>query len=310
MDSLKTHPATSLRSNLSDYFPTFLKAFSARPKKGQSAPAVTPSRHVVHVTGGRKHGPITRLVSPSDIGQLIKPFVFLDHGAWEPTGRPIFGIHPHSGIATLTVLLSGRLAYWDSTGKSGEVSAGGLEWMKAGGGVWHDGWPAQGQLMEFYQLWVALPASEENAAAESQYVGPEDVQSDGFVRVILGRYGNATSPIRAPQGMNYFHVRLKAGQKWSYEPPVDHTVGWAAVHEGRLLVPQAVAKGELVVFDESNAAIELEAHGDTAFVIGSAVKHPHELVLGDYSVHTNAQALEQGETEIRRIGQQLRAEGD
>jgi len=42
-------------------------------------------------------------------------------------------------------------------------------------------------------------------------------------------------------------------------------------------------------------------------VLGSAAKHPHELVLGYYSVHTSKATLEQGEAEIRRIGAQLRA---
>ena len=35
-------------------------------------------REIVYQTGGSTHGPITRLVSPSDLGELIKPFVFLD----------------------------------------------------------------------------------------------------------------------------------------------------------------------------------------------------------------------------------------
>jgi hypothetical protein len=39
------------------------------------------------------------------------------------------------------------------------------------------------------------------------------------------------------------------------------------------------------------------------------VKHPHELVLGYYSVHTSAQALRDGESGIARIGQQLRSAG-
>src|SRR5260370_32202754 len=58
--------------------------------------AVTPSleqalaagpRRIAFRTSGRQHGPITRLVSPADIGEQIKPFVFLDHGEIEPTGR-------------------------------------------------------------------------------------------------------------------------------------------------------------------------------------------------------------------------------
>lgn len=33
------------------------------------------------------------------------------------------------------------------------------------------------------------------------------------------------------------------------------------------------------------------------------------LFLGNYSVHTSAEALRRGEDEIRRIGRQLRADG-
>jgi hypothetical protein len=36
------------------------------------------SRAFAHKTKGSTHGPITRLVSPGDVGQLIKPFIFLD----------------------------------------------------------------------------------------------------------------------------------------------------------------------------------------------------------------------------------------
>ena len=42
-----------------------------------AAPGVA-ARRIVHQTRGQTHGPITRLVSPSDLGELLKPFVFLD----------------------------------------------------------------------------------------------------------------------------------------------------------------------------------------------------------------------------------------
>jgi hypothetical protein len=48
---------------------------------------------------------------------------------------------------------------------------------------------------------------------------------------------------------------------------------------------------------------------DARFVLGSAAPHPHELVLGNYSVHTSDRALRDGETEIRRIGATLRERG-
>ena len=276
----------------------------------RSASPLAGARRIAFRTAGRLHGPIVRLVSPSDLGRVLKPFVFLDHGVIEPTSQPLFGIHPHSGIATLTVLLTGALAYEDTTGRKGELTAGGLEWVKAGNGVWHDGRILPGEAARFFQLWIALPASQENLPAESQYVAPSEVRQDGPVRVLLGEYGRARSPIRAPEGIHYFHVRLKHGQRWRYVPPVDHTVAWLAVDEGRLLSAEPIHAGQLAVFEESSSdAIETQADGDTSFVIGSAVKHPHPLVLGRYSVHTSANPLAQGEAEIRRIGDQLRAEG-
>jgi redox-sensitive bicupin YhaK (pirin superfamily) len=272
-------------------------------------PVSAGARRIALRSNGRRHGPITRLVSPSDIGELIKPFVFLDHFEIVPRPQPLFGIHPHSGIATLTVVLRGSLVYEDTTGKTGTVETGGLEWMKAGNGVWHDGGATLGEPLRGFQLWVALPSSDENAPPESQYIGPDAVQEDGPVRVILGRYGQARSAIRAPEGINYFHVRLKDGQRWRYAPPEGHTVAWLAVDKGDLRSPEPIGEGQLAVFEESDDAIELEADGDTSFVLGSGIKHPHPLVLGNYSVHTSGATLAQGEAEINRIGQRLRAAG-
>jgi hypothetical protein len=36
-------------------------------------------RAIVTRTAGRQHGPVKRLVSPSDLGDVLKPFVFLDY---------------------------------------------------------------------------------------------------------------------------------------------------------------------------------------------------------------------------------------
>ncbi len=257
----------------------------------------------------QQHGPIKRLVSPSDVGELIKPFVFLDLAEVRFTGKPLFGMHPHSGIATLTVVLQGGFAYEDTTGKSGQIAEGGLEWMKAGNGVWHDGAPLEGKPLRVFQLWVALPAVEENSPPESQYIPAGAVEHEGPARVLVGQLGHARSPIRAPQGINYLHVRLEDGERWSYQPPRGHDVAWLAVDRGCLRGAEDIDAGQLVVFAEGEGPIDVVARGETSFVLGSAIKHPHPLVLGYYSVHTNANALEQGEREISRIGQQLRLQG-
>jgi redox-sensitive bicupin YhaK (pirin superfamily) len=278
------------------------------------------ARAIVFRTRGSSHGPITRLVSPGDLGQLLKPFVFLDLFSTQATaGLPNFGMHPHSGIATVTFLMAGDVRYEDTTGKQGLLPAGGVEWMRAGNGVWHTGTPAGSEPMMGFQLWIALPASEENAPAQSLYLAPSQVPQQGPARVLIGRHGAAQSIIPAPADMNYLAVQLKDGEHWRYVPPSNHTVAWLAISGGSLEasgfdaagsdIRSPLDAGELIVFEESGQAIDVVARGDTSFVLGSAAKHPHELVMGYYSVHTSAAALAQGEAEIRRIGELLRSEG-
>ena len=270
------------------------------------AHSIEAGREITFRTRGRTHGPITRLVSPSDLGEHLKPFVFLDLAVFdERTDMSGLGWHPHSGIGTVTVMLEGAVRYAETAGTEGVLPAGGVEWMRAGNGVWHTGAPEPGR-MKLFQLWVALPPELENGPNESRYVWPGQVPVVGAARVILGSYGGATSTIDAPP-MTYLVVSLKEGERWTYQPPKGHDVAWIAVHEGAVRTPSLVSAGELAIFERSERAIEFVAEGPTGFVLGSAAKHPHDLVLGHYSVHTNAEAMRRGEAEIRRIGAELRA---
>ncbi len=253
-------------------------------------------RQIAYRTHGHSGGPITRLVSPSDLGEVIKPFVFLDLAVFQP-GEPRMPMqylwHPHSGIATVTVVLEGSIRYAETTGKAGELQAGGVEWMRAAHGVWHTGEAGPGRTRVF-QLWVALPPDLENGPTASQYVRPEEIPAEGPVRVILGEYGGLNSPIAAPP-LTYLKVDLKGGEAWRYQPPRGHTVAWVAVDDGTLRTSSPVTKGEIAIFEQAEDTIDFVAEGPTSFVLGSAAPHPHDLHLGNYSVHTSAEALREGE---------------
>ena len=260
-------------------------------------------------TRGQSHGLITRLMSPSDFGRLLKPFVFLD--LIDNQGKPFsgFGLHPHSGIATLTYVAEGSVRYEDTNGATGLLRAGGIEWMRAGGGVWHGGGAGEPGRTRGFQLWVALPPDLELGPSESVYLAPEVIPEDGPARVLLGSYGTAASAIKTPSPMNYLAVLLKAGERWTYQPPVEHTVLWTAVGGGSVLVPDELHEGELVAFRPSNAAIEFEAQSDAEFVLGSAIPHNYDLVLGSHSVHTSVEALREAEARISAIQTRLIRQG-
>ena len=267
------------------------------------------TRAIVLRTRGLTHGAITRLVSPGDVGELIKPFVFLDYFEADPANAPKFGFHPHSGIATLTLILSGQAFYKESTDREGIIETGGVEWMRASGGVWHTGGMFGKERIRGFQLWVAMPPALELAEPQSQYLSASDFHFAGPARVIAGEYESVKSILGSPYGMTYLDVRLKAGERWTYQPSEGQDVAWIAAHRGVVATPERVSKGEVVVFEQGGQAVTFEALSDAGFVLGSAVKHPYELVTGYYSVHTNPEALRRGENNIAEIGRRLHEQG-
>jgi len=184
----------------------------------------TRARRIVQRTRGHSQGSITRLVSPSDVGELIKPFVFLDYFDIDPQRIPALGFHPHSGIATVTVVLEGQVSYEETSGTKGVVDPGGVDGYAQAAASGIPGVAAGSARAKGFQLWVALPPEMENIASEARYLGREQFQSSGPARVILGRLGEAASKVPAPAVMNYLDVALKKGEKWRYDPPDDHTV--------------------------------------------------------------------------------------
>ena len=281
---------------------------AARARQSPTS-APTRPRQIVRRTQGTRHGPATRLMSPRDLGQLLKPFVILDLFDMETALFSGIGLHPHSGIATVTYLFEGCVRYKDTSGATGVLRAGGLEWFKAGGGAWQSGGPGEDGRSRGFQLWLALPPEQELGPVETVYLAPDAVARDGPARVLVGTHGTATSSLKAPESLTYLAVRLRAGEFWRYQPAIDHTVGWVALSTGRLLVPERVEAGELAIFESSADAIDLHADVDTEFVVGSAPQHAHDLVLGEYSVHTSPATLRAGERRLNEIQHRLQNEG-
>jgi len=271
-------------------------------------------RSVIFRTRGRGHGEVFRLMSPGDLGEQLKPFVFLDSfGGVMSEFAAAGGMHPHSGIGTVTVFTRGDVHFDDPDAGQGYIGYGGVEWMRAGGGVWHGKELSSGrsERIHGFQLWLALPAELELSDVQSQYIEAADMHQVGPAYVIVGSHGGATSPVKAPAGVNYLLVTLAPGQRWNYAPPVGHTVGWLALSKGSLIGPAAASNGELLVFAKSDGVIALQAGPDGAtFVLGSAIPHPHDLHLGYYSVHATADGLATGERNIQVLREQLFALGD
>ena len=273
---------------------------------------ISTHRQIRFKTMGHGHGPIIRLMSPGDLGRILKPFVFLDLFSPEAGRIGDMPLHPHSGIATVTVLTEGDLRFDDPVSGSGTIGYGGVEWMRAGGGVWHGKEMSAGTSPQIrgFQLWLALPRERENAAVDSQYIEAAGMPVAGPATIILGEWDGAVSPVRAPSGINYLLVTLAPHERWAYTPPAAHNIAWLAVSHGGLTGELAAQSGELAIL-EGAGTIPLQASADGArFVVASAAEQRHDLVTGSYSVHTSKAALQQGEARIVELSKRLPAQRD
>ena len=181
---------------------------------GTSDFRATRPRHRLPHARAHSAGPITRLVSPSDLGEVIKPFVFLDLFDLRRAGAPMSmelrlasalgHRHGDRGARRIASASPRRPA---SQACCRPAASSGCAPATASG---TPAPPSPGRVRGF-QLWVALPPELENAANASHYVMPERCPPTGPVRVILGAYGKTRSPIAAPP-MTYLAVSLKAGR--------------------------------------------------------------------------------------------------
>ena len=69
-------------------------------------------------------------------------------------GHQGFGMHPHSNMEIITIVLSGEISHEDSHGWRATVGAGGVQVMSAGSGLLHSEKNQGDEAVHLYQIWI------------------------------------------------------------------------------------------------------------------------------------------------------------
>ena len=222
----------------------------------------------------------------------LDPFLMLDAFRSDNPDSYIAGFpsHPHRGFETVTYILNGRMRHKDNKGNEGVIEPGGIQWMTAGRGIVHSEMPEQENgLLEGFQLWINLPASDKMTAPVYQEFNdqeiPEESRPGTQIKVITGRTCEGTNgPVEQPlTDPLYLDVSLQPETRFSELLPASHNA-FVYVINGELQLADTDGKSvtlgrdQLGILDTGDS-VELASLGDGARFLLIAGKPLNEPVV-------------------------------
>ena len=243
--------------------------------------------------------PVRSLFTYGSHGKELSPFLMLDYAApYEfdaaETPRGV-GEHPHRGFETVTIVYEGELAHRDSTGASGRIGPGDVQWMTAASGILHEEFHSpeftrSGGSMEMVQLWVNLPKKDKMSTPHYQDLLKADIPvvelpdgangtsgSAGTLRVIAGEYAGKRGPAKTFTPIEVWDIVLRRDGKVRLALPAGHTAAVVVLRGTVQVNGGTVAReAQMVVLDREGSDIEIEANGEAKVLVlgGEPIDEP------------------------------------
>ena len=236
--------------------------------------------------------PVRNLFPSNGISAEIDPFLMLDYAGpkyFEPSTRPRgVGEHPHRGFETVTIAYQGAVDHRDSSGSSGTIRPGDVQWMTAASGVVHEElhereFTNNGGIFEMVQLWVNLPKAHKMSAPRYQGIVSDQIPraelgGGSFARIIAGELNGTKGPALTFTPINLFDLRLKAGEPVELALPEGQNAGLVLL-KGEVLVNSSTSvqgEAQLVLLSPGGAGVTLQAKQDSILLVltGEPINEP------------------------------------
>ncbi|MBM3116736.1 pirin family protein [Jeongeupia naejangsanensis] len=222
---------------------------------------------------------LNRVIGSQDL-PMLDPFLLLDEFRSDNADDYLAGFpeHPHRGFETVTYMLAGQMQHGDNKGNTGNLGPGSVQWMTAGRGIVHSEMPQQENgLLQGFQLWVNLPASDKMTAPRYQEFAASEIpqvalDGGGSVKVIAGTFGGVTGPVSGVATQpSYYDVILPAGATLDLTMPAEHHA-FIYVYQNVLSVvdgPQErpVKQGELAALTQGDTIAVGALEQEVRFIV-------------------------------------------
>lgn len=209
---------------------------------------------------------------PNRYTNKVGPFVFLDYVApaiKEIINKDGMGAHPHRGIATLTYILQGEEEHFDSAGNYAKIHSGGVQWMKAGTGIVHDGnlnydTETDSKMIQGFQFWINLPAKNKAEKPAHLAIQANEVpkkalpNNSGWIKVIVGNYEELNSKIPNYSEQFLYHIHLETGKQFSINMADKIEVAAFISTQDAILNNTEFQAGDFIEFGRKAGEIEIK----------------------------------------------------
>jgi redox-sensitive bicupin YhaK (pirin superfamily) len=257
------------------------RAMTNAPKRRKvTAIKTPPSKHWVG-----DGFPVRTMVSYSDEGASISPFLLLDYAApaqFQPTERRRgVGEHPHRGFETVTVAYQGEVEHRDSAGNQGRIGPGDVQWMTAASGIVHEEMHGRrfsraGGVLEMAQIWVNLPAKLKMSPPGYQDIVDKQIplvtlpDGAGTIRVVAGQCQTVRGPARTFTPVDVWNVQLAPNAKAELSMPDGHNV-LVLVRDGAIVIngDTPLKQEHLAILDRKGESFLVQSErGASLLVLG------------------------------------------
>jgi hypothetical protein len=243
--------------------------------------------------------------------QRMSPFFMMDYNSkidFSPRETPRgVGVHPHRGFETVTIAYHGKIAHNDSTGNSGVIGEGDIQWMTAASGILHKEYHEQefskkGGPFQMIQLWVNLPAKDKMSTPKYQAITNDQLgkyqlpHEGGIVEVIAGEFKGVKGAASTFTPIEMYNAKLKKGASVAFDLPETFNTGILVV-EGEIKVNgEKAGVDNFILFKNEGEIISIQADEDSvAFVISGEPINEPIAAYGPFLMNTHEeleQALE------------------
>ena len=171
-----------------------------------------------------------------------------------------FDTHPHRDMEIITYVRKGAITHKDNKGNKGRTSAGNIQVMSAGTGIYHSEYNLEDEETNIYQIWIKPKEKGVNPKWDAAEFPKIPVSS--HLNLLVS--GDGKAPLQINQDARIFAGRVQSGTR------ITHAIrgkAYLLVSEGEMLVNDKIVKTGDGVAISNEASIELTAQKDAEVLI-------------------------------------------